>query len=90
VRLRREHRIGPVRLAARCNIAASTAHRILVRHGPPALAACDRATGEPVCRYERSRPGELVHIDVKKLGCIPDGGGHKPASRVTNLPGQRT
>ncbi|MFD1670468.1 leucine zipper domain-containing protein, partial [Streptomyces calvus] len=77
VRLRREHRIGPVRLAARCGIAASTAHRVLVRHGLPALAACDRATGEPVRRYERARPGELVHIDVKKLGRIPDGGGHK-------------
>ncbi|KDN72825.1 hypothetical protein DF19_08095, partial [Streptomyces olindensis] len=44
VRLRREHRIGPLRLAARCGIAASTAHRILVRHHLPALAACDRAT----------------------------------------------
>jgi transposase len=64
VRLRREHHIGPVRLAARCGLAASTAHRILVRHGLPALAATDRATGEPVRRYERSRPGELVHIDV--------------------------
>ncbi|RPF39321.1 homeodomain-containing protein [Streptomyces sp. TLI_185] len=77
VRLRREHRIGPVRLAARCNIAASTAHRILHRHGLPALAATDRATGEPIRRYERARPGELLHIDVKKLGRIPDGGGHK-------------
>ncbi len=36
-----------------------------------------RVTGEPVRRYERARPGELVHIDVKKLGRIPDGGGHK-------------
>ncbi|WP_193514525.1 integrase core domain-containing protein [Streptomyces griseoloalbus] len=77
LRLRRQHRIGPLRLAARTGIAASTAHRILVRHGLPALAACDRATGEPVRRYERARPGELIHIDVKKLGRIPDGGGHK-------------
>ncbi|WP_236242833.1 IS481 family transposase [Streptomyces sp. CC228A] len=86
VRLRREHRIGPVRLAARCGIAASTAHRILVRHHLPALTTLDRATGEPVRRYEHSRPGELLHIDVKKLGRIPDGGGHKflgrPAGRV--------
>jgi transposase InsO family protein len=82
VHLRREHRIGPVRLAARCGIAASTAHRILVRHGMPALAATDRATGEPVRRYERSQPGELVHIDVKKLGRIPDGGGHKVLGRA--------
>ncbi|CAL9323413.1 IS481 family transposase IS1649 (plasmid) [Streptomyces sp. SudanB66_2053] len=81
VRMRREHRIGPVRLAARTGIAASTAHRILVRHHMPVLAACDRATGEPIRRYERSRPGELVHIDVKKLGRIPDGGGHKVLGR---------
>ncbi|MEV5150197.1 IS481 family transposase, partial [Streptomyces sp. NPDC052727] len=79
---RREHRIGPVRLAARCGIAASTAHRILVRHGLPPLAATDRATGEPVRRYERARPGELVHIDVKKLGRIPDGGGHRTQGRA--------
>ncbi|WP_119291204.1 IS481 family transposase, partial [Streptomyces sp. YIM 130001] len=82
VRLRREHRIGPVRLAARCHIAASTAHRILARHQLPALATLDRATGEPIRRYERARPGELVHIDVKKLGRIPDGGGHKTLGRA--------
>jgi hypothetical protein len=82
VRLRREHRIGPVKLAARCGVAASAAHRILVWHHLPALAACDRATGEPVRRYERSRPGKLVHLDVKKLGRIPDGGGHKVVGRA--------
>ena len=32
-------------------------------------------TGEPARRYERTRPGELIHVDVKKLGNIPDGGG---------------
>ncbi|MYQ30120.1 IS481 family transposase [Streptomyces sp. SID4956] len=82
VRLRQEHRIGPLRLAVRCGIAPSTAHRILQRHGLPVLAACDRATGEPVRRHERARPGELVHIDVKKLGRIPDGGGHKTLGRA--------
>ncbi|MFH7339164.1 IS481 family transposase [Streptomyces sp. KHY 26] len=82
VRLRREHRIGPVRLAARCGIAASTVHRILGRYGLPALVTLDRATGEPVRRYERSRPGELVHIDVKKLGRIPEGGGHRTQGRA--------
>ncbi|MGK5698303.1 IS481 family transposase, partial [Streptomyces sp. URMC 128] len=88
VSLRREHRIGPVRLAARCGIAASTAHRILTRQGLPALAATDRATGEPVRRYERARPGELVHIDVKKLGRIPDGGGHKVLGRAAGRANQ--
>ncbi len=88
MRLRREHRIGLVRLAARCRIAASTAHRILVRHHLPALVVCDRATGEPVRRYESSRPGELVHIDVKKLGRIPDGGGHKVLGRAAGSPNE--
>ena len=82
VRMRCEHRIGPLRLATRAGVAASTAHRILQRHGLPPLAATDRATGEPVRRYERARPGELVHIDVKKLGRIPDGGGHKVLGRA--------
>ncbi|MFJ6936433.1 IS481 family transposase [Streptomyces sp. NPDC101132] len=82
IRLRREHRIRPLRLAVRCHIAASTAHRILVRNNQPPLATLDRATGEPVRRYERARPGELVHIDVKKLGRIPDGGGHKTLGRA--------
>lgn len=82
VQLRQEHRIGPLRLASRTGVAASTAHRILKRHGLPPLAACDRATGEPVRRYERTRPGELVHIDVKKLGRIPEGGGHKTLGRA--------
>lgn len=88
VRLRREHRIGPLRLAARTGVAASTAHRILVRHGLPALAATDRSTGEPIRRYERARPGELVHIDVKKLGRIPDGGGHKVLGRAAGRANQ--
>ncbi|WP_185922100.1 IS481 family transposase [Streptomyces sp. WAC06614] len=86
LRLRREHRIGPLRLAVRCRIAASTAHRILVRNGQPPLAILDRATGEVVRRYERARPGELVHIDVKKLGRIPDGGGHKALGRAAGSP----
>ncbi len=84
LRLRREHRIGPLRLAASCGIAPSTAYRILTRHGLPPLAALNRATGEPVRSYERVRPGELVHIDVKKLGRIPDGGGHGRAAGSPN------
>lgn len=82
IALRRAHRIGPLLLAARTGIAPSTAHRILTRHGLPPLAVCDRATGEPIRRYERRLPGELVHIDVKKLGRIPDGGGHKVLGRA--------
>jgi transposase InsO family protein len=39
------------------------------------LTHIDRVTGEPARRYERSRPGELIHVDVTKFGNIPDGGG---------------
>ncbi|GLZ14902.1 hypothetical protein Acsp04_51370 [Actinomadura sp. NBRC 104425] len=77
MRLRRDHRIGPGP-AGRTGIAPSTAHRILTRHGEAPLAVCDRATGEPVRRLEHRHPGDLVHIDVKKIGRIPDGGGHRP------------
>lgn len=55
--MRREYRIGPLKLAARTGLAASMCHRILARNGLPPLAACDRATGEPVRRYECERPG---------------------------------
>ncbi|MGD6745251.1 IS481 family transposase [Streptomyces sp. BH106] len=82
VRLRQEHRIGPQRIAVRTGIAASTVHRILQAHRLPPLSCTDRATGRPVRRYERARPGELVHVDVKKLGRIPDGGGHRTLGRA--------
>ena len=48
---------------------------MLARYRCPRLAHLDRATGVPVRRYERDRPGELVHVDAGKLGNIPDGGG---------------
>ncbi len=62
--------------------------RILVRHGLPPLVAVDRATGEPVRRYERARPGEPVHIDVKKLGRVPDGGVHEVPGRAADGPNE--
>lgn len=52
-------------------------YRILRRHGLPTLVVLDRATGKPIRRYERAQPGELVHIDVKKLDRIPAGGGRR-------------
>lgn len=88
VRLRQEHRIGPLRLAVRTGVAASTAHRILRDHRLPPLTSLDRATGRPVRRYERTCPGELVHLDVKKLGRIPDGGGHKALGRAAGRTNQ--
>ena len=68
------HRWGSAHLAHETGLAASTVQRILVANGVGRLDHGDRAT-EPVVRYERDRPGELVHVDVKKLGAIPDGGG---------------
>ncbi|MFG3322447.1 IS481 family transposase [Streptomyces sp. NPDC048171] len=85
-RLRQDRKLGPARIAPILGLPASTTHRILVRHGLNRLAFLDRPTGEIIRRYERDRPGELVHVDVKKLGRIPDGG-HKvlgrQAGRVT-------
>jgi transposase InsO family protein len=61
---RRVHRCGPAGIARLCGVSERTVSRILRRAG--------RMTAQ---RYERAWPGELVHIDVKKLGRIPDGGG---------------
>ena len=85
-RLRRTHKRGPARIAPRVGRPASTVHRVLVRHGLGRLAAMDRPTGRVIRRYGRARPGELVHIDVKKLGRIPDGGGHRAHGRATATP----
>jgi transposase InsO family protein len=83
VGLRVTRRLGPVRIAARLGLPASTVHAVLARYGCPRLAHLDRASGTPVRRYERERPGELIHVDVKKLGNIPDGGGHRVLDRAT-------
>jgi hypothetical protein len=56
-------------------------HRVLTRFGLARLRHLDRATGRVIRRYERERPGELVHVDIKKLGNIPDGGGHRVLGR---------
>jgi transposase InsO family protein len=75
VGLRVTARLGPARIGFQLGVAPSTVHAVLRRYGCPRLAGLDRATGVAVRRYERARPGELVHVDVKKLGNIPDGGG---------------
>ncbi len=81
VKVRVARRLGPARIGARLGLAPSTAHAVLRRYGCPPLAHLDRASGAPVRRYERERPGELVHVDVKKLGNIPDGGGWRTRGR---------
>lgn len=73
--LRWRHRLGPVQIAGRLGIAASTVHAVLVRCRVNRLAHIDRVTGEPLRRYEHPHPGSLIHVDVTKFGNIPDGGG---------------
>ena len=82
VSLRLRKRLGPVQLAARVGVAPSTAHRVLTRCRLNRLAHVDRATGEPVRRYEHPHPGSMLHVDVKKFGNIPDGGGWRFVGRV--------
>lgn len=79
--LRIERHRGAVFLAGELGLVASTVGRILARRQMPALGSIDPITGEPIRRrrggprYERRRPGELLHVDVKKLGRVPEGGG---------------
>ncbi|MFE3601251.1 IS481 family transposase [Streptomyces sp. NPDC059142] len=79
--LRRERKLGPARIGPILGMPASTVHRVLTRHQMNRLRWMDRPTGQIIRRYERDRPGELVHVDIKKLGNIPDGGGHRIVPR---------
>jgi transposase InsO family protein len=81
IKVRVLRRWGPARIAHLLGLVPSTVHRVLTRFGLARLSHLDRATGRPIRRYERDRPGELVHVDIKKLGNIPDGGGHKTLGR---------
>ena len=89
--LRAKKRWGPARIGGRLALPASTCHAVLRRAGVPRLTDLDRATGRPVRRYEHAAPGDLIHVDIKKLGNIPDGGGHRVTGRRTgNRNKQRT
>lgn len=90
IQLRTTERLGRDEIAARTGIAPRTVSRVIVRAGLPRLAALDPMTGDLIrsskqtaIRYERERPGELAHMDVKKLGRIPDGGGWKAHGRAS-------
>lgn len=85
---RATHRRGQDWLSAELGVPARTINRILHRHDAPMLHECDPMTGEIIrasktttVRYERDRPGDLVHMDVKKIGRIPDGGGWRARGR---------
>lgn len=84
-----KHREGPDVLGPKVGVPARTVSRILRRHQVPYLHELDPITGQVIrsskqttIRYERNHPGELVHMDVKKLGKIPDGGGWKARGRA--------
>jgi transposase InsO family protein len=81
VHKRWKHRLGPVAIGAELGIPASTVHAVLVRCRINRLSHVDRRTGEPIRRYEHAAPGDLLHVDVKKLGNIPDGGGWRYVGR---------
>jgi transposase InsO family protein len=81
-------RVGRDEVARRTGVPARTVSRILARHHRPPLAWLDPTTGQLIrasrstaLRYERDAPGDLIHIDVKKLGRIPDGGGWRVNGR---------
>ena len=87
--LRVSRRWGSARIAFHLQLAVSTVGRVLRRYGAPPLRFLDPATGTRIrtsrpapTRYERATPGELVHMDIKKLGRIPDGGGHRVHGRA--------
>jgi len=88
VELRQRERRGPDWIGAELGVPARTVSRVLARHRVSRLCALDPITGEVIraskataVRYERDRPGELVHMDVKKIGRIPDGGGWRVHGR---------
>jgi transposase InsO family protein len=89
VAARERFRKGPDWLAADLGLAPRTVSRILRRHRLPYLRELDLVTGEAVraskktaVRYERPAPGDLVHMDTKKIARIPEGGGSFTLGRM--------
>jgi transposase InsO family protein len=82
IKVRVVRRWGPARIGYLLGLHPSTVHRVLTRYGLARLSWLDRATGQVIRRYEHSRPGDLVHLDVKKLGKIPQGGGWRMLGRA--------
>jgi transposase InsO family protein len=92
---RRQLRAGPQRIAEATGVPARTVTRILRRRQVPRLAECDPLTGAPIrasrrttTRYEHPYAGSLVHVDVKKIGRIPDGGGWRAHGRSEDVRGR--
>jgi transposase InsO family protein len=75
-------RWGPARIGYLLGLHPSTVHKVLSRFGLAKLSWLDRATGRVIRRYEHVKPGDMIHVDIKKLGRIPDGGGHRVLNRA--------
>ena len=83
IAVRVNRRWGPARIGYLLGIHPSTVHRVLSRYRLAKLTWLDRGTGRVIRRYEHAHPGDLVHVDIKKLGRIPDGGGHRALGRAS-------
>jgi transposase InsO family protein len=82
IKVRVTRRWGPARIGYLLGLHPSTVHRVLTRYRLARLSWMDRATGRVIRRYEHLAPGDLVHVDIKKLGRIPDGGGWRVHGRA--------
>jgi Integrase core domain/leucine-zipper of insertion element IS481 len=89
VHLRWRHRLSPLAIASQLSIPASTVYAVLVRCRVNRLSHIDIRTGEPIRRYEHDHCGSLIHVDVKKLGNIPDGGGWRFVGRAQGSKNRR-
>jgi transposase InsO family protein len=83
IKVRVIRRWGPARIAYLLELNVSTVHNVLRRYGVARLRWLDRATGRVIRRIETAACGDLVHVDVKKLGKIPAGGGWRMLGRTT-------
>lgn len=81
IKIRVLRRWGPARIGYLLGLHPSTVHRVLTRYRMARLRWLDRPTGQVIRRIESSRCGDLVHVDVKKLGKIPAGGGWRMLGR---------
>ncbi|HEX7823303.1 MAG TPA: IS481 family transposase, partial [Mycobacterium sp.] len=82
IKVRVIRRWGPARIAYLLGLNVSTVHRVLTRYGLAKLRWLDRPTGRVIRRMESDSPGDLVHVDVKKLGKVPAGGGWRMLGRT--------
>ena len=85
IKVRVLRRWGPARIGYLLGIHPSTVHRVLTRYGMARLRWLDRPTGRVIRRMEPATCGEMVHVDVKKLGKIPFGGGWRMLGRSVGI-----